>query len=338
VAGNAGVRLPWGEIEPARGWTLSRIRETVVAWAGLAAVSLGLVARYLPFANRIVLGMAALFPQLIIGGAVSVGLFAHRRRWRLAGVAATVTATAVATQIPLHVADETPTAGIGLRVMSANLRLGAAVAESLVTSARAGADVLAVQEVTPEAVRHLLAAGLENVFPYRYADPRPGGYGIGLWSRYPLSDERTISGFRMPMVGAKIQVPGVATDPVIVVVHLRVPRRIKDWRADIELLPGMLAEVDEWASGGAAIIAGDFNSTLDMRPFRDLLHNGYRDAADQAGAGFAPTFPTSWPIPLFVIDHVLTLRCDALSVRTVRVRGSDHRALTTVVNLSRSAA
>ena len=35
------------------------------------------------------------------------------------------------------------------------------------------------------------------------------------------------------------------------------------------------------------IVAGDFNSTTDMRPFRALLRNGYRDAAEQSGAGFA---------------------------------------------------
>ena len=61
------------------------------------------------------------------------------------------------------------------------------------------------------------------------------------------------------------------------------------------------------AGPAAVIVAGDFNSTPDMRQFRDLLTNGYRDAVEQTGAGFAPTFPSrTWHPPLITIDHVLT--------------------------------
>ncbi len=96
-----------------------------------------------------------------------------------------------------------------------------------------------------------------------------------------------------------------------------------------------LRDIDAWSGGGAVIVAGDFNSTLDMRPFRDLLHNGYRDAAEQAGAGFIATFPVDMPwLPsLVAIDHILTLRCAALAVHTVTISGSDHRALAGTISL-----
>ena len=52
----------------------------------------------------------------------------------------------------------------------------------------------------------------------------------------------------------------------------------------------------EAADPGAVAVAGDFNSTPGMRQFRDLLSNGYRDAVEQTGAGYAPTLPVT---PLF---------------------------------------
>jgi endonuclease/exonuclease/phosphatase (EEP) superfamily protein YafD len=81
------------------------------------------------------------------------------------------------------------------------------------------------------------------------------------------------------------------------------------------------------AGPGSVIVAADFIITPDMRRFRDLLTNGYRDAVEQTGAGFAPTFPThSWYPPLIAIDHVLTRHAAAWPIRTIVVRGSDHRA------------
>ena len=86
------------------------------------------------------------------------------------------------------------------------------------------------------------------------------------------------------------------------------------------------------AGPGAVIVGGDYNSTPDARQFRDLLTDGYRDAVEQAGAGFAPTFPSDiWYPPVITIDHVVIRRAAATSVRTVDVKGSDHRALLVTV-------
>lgn len=88
------------------------------------------------------------------------------------------------------------------------------------------------------------------------------------------------------------------------------------------------------AGPGAVIVAGDFNCTPDMRQFRDLISNGYRDAVRQTGAGFAPTFP-SHPVlpPLITIDHVLTRNAAASSIRTIDLRGSHHRALMSTIDV-----
>ena len=88
------------------------------------------------------------------------------------------------------------------------------------------------------------------------------------------------------------------------------------------------------AGPGSVIAAGDFNSTPDMGQFGHLLTDGYRDAVEQTGAGFAPTFPSRpWHPPLITIDHVLTRQAAASSIRTVFIQGSDHRALLATVEV-----
>jgi len=313
-----------------------------VGWLSLGTIALGLVARHLPFASRPVVIGAALFPYLALAGPLSVIVFSLRRRWLLVGASATVTAAAIATQIPQHLSHKSENARRGVvpvRVMSVNLCLGRASAASLVGSALENADVVAVQELTPEGLARLSAAGMDAAFPYRHVYPRPGAHGIGLWSKFALSQAWTIAAPRMPFAAAKIAVPGAHADPLLVVVHVTNPWHIDGWAADIRRLSNALREAEDWSEGAAVIVAGDFNSTLDMRPFRDVLRLGYRDAARQAGAGFTLTFPGSMPVPpLAAIDHILVRRCTAVTARTLIVPGSDHRALVATITINQPIA
>ncbi|WP_268968780.1 endonuclease/exonuclease/phosphatase family protein [Mycolicibacterium austroafricanum] len=85
---------------------------------------------------------------------------------------------------------------------------------------------------------------------------------------------------------------------------------------------------------GAVIAAGDFNSTPDMRQFRDLVTDGYRDAVRHTGAGFALTFPSDTAFaPIVSIDHVLTRHASVTVIRSVDIDGSDHRALLATVDV-----
>ena len=64
----------------------------------------------------------------------------------------------------------------------------------------------------------------------------------------------------------------------------------------------------------------------------ELLQQGYGDAAAEAGAGLARTYPGRgrWP-PVIGIDHVLVKHATAVSARTVTVPGADHRGLLATV-------
>jgi endonuclease/exonuclease/phosphatase (EEP) superfamily protein YafD len=308
--------------------------------AGLAAFAvagLALTARYVRITNHVVLIAAALSPFLVLAAPVSVVLLAAARRWILTVAALALTGTVFASQAPMYVASAGgPGAGVSVRVMTLNLALGRALPTSVVEAAGEHADILAVQELTPRAVERLSAAGLDAALPYRTLDPREHASGVGLWSRYPIPHTWPINGYGMPFIGAQIQVSGVAINPIVVVVHLSAPwpQPISDWRNEVDRLPKTLQETAESAANGSVIVLGDFNSTLDMRPIRDMLRHDYEDAAEQAGVATTATFPANaWLPPLLAIDHILTRRSTPTSLYTVAVPGSDHRALVATIKL-----
>jgi endonuclease/exonuclease/phosphatase (EEP) superfamily protein YafD len=296
-----------------------------------------LVARYLSIDHNVVLVLAAASPYLMLAGPVGMLLLALGRRWVLTILAAALCLVLIAIQAPRYLGPEKSVVPVAaVRVMTANLGMGQADPRAVVALARDSADVLAIQEMTPEAAAGLSAAGLDAMFPHRIIDPQPMAAGIGIWSRYPIAGYAAVGGYQMPMLSARIRVPGVRFDTTVLAVHLAAPwvQPLRWFRGDIEKLPSTLRGLADASGSGAVIVAGDVNATYDMRPFRRLLDEGYRDAAEQAGAGLTRTYPNRrWRPPMIGIDHVLVHNCDATSARTVKLPGSDHRGLVTIVEV-----
>lgn len=221
-----------------------------------------------------------------------------------------------------------------LRVISANLRMGGADPDSFVEMARSRADVITVSELTRTAVTELDRAGLKREFPYSILIPKAGAAGIGMWSRYPLTN-LIPQGFRhTTVVMGRVQLPGVSAPPIVASIHLINPLAYSGtsftaWNDGIAALKVALRRLGQAAAGGSVFVAGDFNATPDMYQFRQLLAEGYRDAAEQVGVGFVPTFPNSRWLPAVVsIDHILVRQAAVTSMRTDVVNGSDHLSLT----------
>ena len=100
------------------------------------------------------------------------------------------------------------------------------------------------------------------------------------------------------------------------------PSRTSAWKTDLGLLPKATPD------GTIRLLPGDFNATLDHAPLRELLDSGYRDAAEQVGAGLRPTWPVGVPFPPVTIDHVLAdRRVGIRSLTTHELERTDHRAL-----------
>lgn len=306
-----------------------------------AAVTL--VLRATPVVDFLDMVLTVGSPYTVVIALAGLALSLRSRRILLSVVALIVAVASIAIQVswyylgrPGHLEAQRNTE---IRVLSANVYKGRADPEAFIRLAGDNADVITVAELTPEAVQRFRHAGLERVFPYSHLRPAPEAGGIGMWSRYPLTVLSEPQHRYVIMPAARVSVPGVAIAPVLASTHVMSPvagdqNTVADWRTG---MAGAKAQLDNFAraaGAGAVIIGGDYNSTPDMRQFRDLLTNGYRDAVETTGAGFAPTYPAdTWYPPLITIDHVLTRNAVATSVTVVSVPGSDHRALLATIQL-----
>ncbi|MDG4663344.1 endonuclease/exonuclease/phosphatase family protein [Mycobacterium sp. 236(2023)] len=311
-----------------------RLLATVTGLGALAVAVTGFAGRYLPIAGHPTLILAAAAPYLTVAAPAAMLLFVLGRRWALALVAVAVTVALLWVYLPrypvLGGAQQAAAAAVDVRVLTANLGMGQADPTAFVALAGNTADLVAVQEMTQEAADGLSAAGMDTVFPHRVIVPAPMASGIGIWSRYPIVHSGSIDGYAMPMIGTRIRIPGVRVDATVLSVHLAAPwpMPIDAWRSDIALFPETLREIGRSAGAGAVIVAGDFNATYEMAPFRSLLEPGYGDAGVDARAGLTRSYPgRGYRPPLIGIDHILTKNCTASAAGTVVVPGADHRGL-----------
>lgn len=249
------------------------------------------------------------------------------RRWALAVVAVLVMAGLAAAVVPRAMGGPDPAEdprGPRLVVMSLNMEYGGADAERLLEVARRHrVDVLSLQELTPEAVTRLEAAGAWSMFPSQVLVDENGAGGSGVVARRPLEfvendptgAEQPEVAFRVPGAG-RVHVKAVHPWPPVSADGAR------KWKEALGRLPG------PGASGAPRILAGDFNATLDHHAFREVLDLGFVDAADAAGAGLGATWPVGRRVPGIAIDHVVvprSVKVERFEVETIP--GTDHRAV-----------
>jgi len=181
--------------------------------------------------------------------------------------------------------------------------------------------------VTPEAVAALQAAGIDEAYPYSLVASASLWNGVALWSRHPLREQRIDAFGELLRVEAVLGIDPdrPAEDPTVISLHIHAPwpPHPQPW---IDQLAGLEADLRERTR--PVIAMGDFNATLDHRPFRDLLVDGCTSAAVAARAWWRPTYPAFRLLPpLITIDHVLTRGLRATRVSTARISGSDHLAV-----------
>lgn len=314
---------------------------TIVAALALAAVLVPVVARLFGWEAGPLAFVVALMPWVTLAGVVPILLALAARSWVLLAASVAVTVLGVGWAVPMF-SSQQALGGEALTVATINLTFGGADANAVVRLVeRNQVDVLAAQEVTPESAEALSLAGLDDLLPYSQVAAEPGITGTALWSSTPLTDAESLDGF----AGAK-SIDGYASRAVrgdikasgksltVLAVHPNAPGPITHagWDASMMHLTELLKAQSE-----PMLVLGDFNTTRDHQVFRDIESLGFIDAADQAGAGFVPTFPegrSAWPF--VAIDHVLVGNIDlvATSVSTATVPGADHRMLLVTYSIS----
>jgi endonuclease/exonuclease/phosphatase (EEP) superfamily protein YafD len=265
-------------------------------------------------------------PYVALSSPLPVLLGLVLRRWVVAGVAALAALALGIATVPRAVAGpQADATGPRLVVMTSNVYQGQGDARAVLRIAREhDVDVLSLQELRPRFVRRFEQAGAHERFPHRAGDDRVGSSGI--YSRHALESSviaPNARGEAQPEV--RMRVPGAP--PVwIKAVHPWPPVNAAvapGWSEALAALPGSDGR------GDVAIMAGDFNATLDHAQLRALLDRGWIDAADAVGKGLTWTWPAlrRRALPL-TIDHVLVdRRVRVERVTVVRIPRSDHRAV-----------
>jgi endonuclease/exonuclease/phosphatase family metal-dependent hydrolase len=194
--------------------------------------------------------------------------------------------------------------------------------------------VLAIQELTPQMVSWLAAAGLAQLLPFSHLDPRSRWSGAGLWARWPLTQLPPVPGLSGAAPRARIDPPG-GRPVTLTAVHPLAPTdgHAAIWQRELALIRQTLAGAD-----GPQVVAGDFNASRDHRPFRDLLAAGYRDCADSGQHRSWPGF--TWPaagsmLPVMRLDHVLVSRTATVRMtRAIRVPHTDHHGVLAAIEFT----
>ena len=278
--------------------------------------------------------VVSLTPYAVPLLALALALLLWRRRWWAAAAAGVLLTTNLVWLVPLWVPDRAPVSGAtGLTVMTANLRLGEADPAAVVAAVRARhVDVLALEELTPEAVVGLRRAGLERELGHHVLEPLPGSSGAGLWSRLPLTSAAAWDA-TSAMPSATLAVGGRRVAVHVLHPYPTLLSGSAHFRADYATLTERVAALDP---ATPTVLLGDLNATVDHSELRALMGQRFRDAPELAGSGLLRTFTPSRRLPpLLQLDHVLVDPWFGVTdTAVVDLPGSDHRAVVARLGLA----
>lgn len=189
------------------------------------------------------------------------------------------------------------------------------------------ADVVLVQEYTPEHQRGFHDEGMPTAYPHHFEAPLEGWFGSAVFSRLPIGSATVVTIGERPMIVCSLKVGG--TTVTLADLHIQAPMRdewVAPWRAAYVDLERIV--VHSLAAGRPVVLAGDWNSTAGHVPFRRLLSS---PGLYEPQHGGRPTWPVGRslpPMPVLELDHIVLSRSvGCRSVEVVAIDGTDHRGL-----------
>ncbi|GAA4975748.1 vancomycin resistance protein VanJ [Nonomuraea thailandensis] len=274
--------------------------ETFLAWLGLVVVALLVLAALRRSAIAVAaVALPAVVWVVVFGASVFSG----------SGIAGVREQASVLTVLQHNVADDNADPGGTARAL-----------------AGAGADLVALQELTPQALP-VYEAALAPEHPHRLVVGT-----VGLWSRYPLTDGRPVDIKPKDITadwnrGLRATVRTPAGDIAAYVAHLPSVRiRPQDgfgtaWRDESAAALATALDAEKLER---VVLLGDLNGTVHDRGLSPLTSR-LTPALD----GFGFTWPAAFPLAR--IDHVMARGATPTGTWVLPATGSDH--LPTVARL-----
>lgn len=279
-------------------------------------------AAFIPYGLVASAGAAIAFTLAIIFGRSS-------RRWT------TLLAVAAIAGLVLHVSwakpsrPATPQQDGSVTILTMNLRCnpeGTTDLAELVEDLQP--DVVVVQGIYRDR-QNALGQTWRTLLPHATFKPMTelSKCGTAVFSRTPLQVVRT------PSKQQVVNVSGAAPF-LLLPVDMPTPTAGLDaWLEDYQELTDAANAHPEMP----LVAAGDFNAIREHAPMRTLLATTrLQDAAELAGHGWMPTYPSSpWHPPLFGLDHILVSTDMSVShIHTHPISEQNHRAVSACIGFS----
>ena len=182
-------------------------------------------------------------------------------------------------------------------------------------------DIVALAELTPGWFKAL--EPLKKTYPYFVRNHIGDRFGLGIWSKFPLTGEALYLG-----AGARCSVLAhltIGNKPLTILYTHPWPPSKSAWVVEQKRQLAAVAECIA-SEPGPKLVLGDLNATPWSYLFRKLEHDsGLRDTERDGGIAF--TWPEQLPIRI-PIDHCLISKeIQLFSRRTGYPTGSDHLPL-----------
>jgi endonuclease/exonuclease/phosphatase (EEP) superfamily protein YafD len=227
---------------------------------------------------------------------------------------------------PVFRTANVPAAAAGaphLRVVSANVMFDNPHHRTLLRElASYDADVLVLEEITPDWWASIRRIGLLASHPHVVAAPRWGPSGLVIISRLPLGDRRVRDARGWPIPSATVRVGN--QDVHLVGVHIIAPlTTFGENQAQQPVITGIIR-----STPSPRIVAGDFNATPTNRWYGQIRDLGLQEVFEAVGQPFATTWPNGQHLlPPLRLDHAFVDDPPVVPrrVRTGAGSGSDHQ-------------
>lgn len=261
-------------------------------------------------------------------GFFSLALFALWRRMHWWAVANALVSPLLLLQLEVQIAEPVAFRGNDvLRLAHMNvLQPNEDRAQAIATVLATDADLISVQEVSPEWARALMSA-LSDRYPYHHIEPRTNCYGIALFSRHPFDHVRTIHLAGAPLILADLRIAG--EELRVYTVHATSPGSYEQYRRRNAQLHDLATMIG--ADARPTVIIGDLNTVHWDAAYRDFC---VRSGSRPINSPFTITWPSVGPFALMPLDHALiTGGLRAGRFTSFNISGSDHRGLLAEVHL-----
>lgn len=185
----------------------------------------------------------------------------------------------------------------------------------------AEADILAIQELNSN-WSSILDSNLKKKYPFFIEKPWDQCcYGIGLYSKYPITESRVFELQRTPAVQATVNINGKLVS--IITFHTRppiFPNETKDRNLQLEQVAKMTNTIK-----GPQVIFGDWNIVPWDATFQQFRKNTKLGVARD---GLQTTYPMNFGIALIPIDYIAYSReLSPIMSQPITIAGSDHRGV-----------